>query len=431
MSQPLSLFDVIRNENADQATPSVLIADTDPILRRVLATVFSTAGYAVTCAEDGQEALELVRRQSFPLLIFSIDLPKIDGIRLTRALAEQDTFAVCLLLARPEQLDLVLEAAENGNVYNHFWKPIRDVGDLARAAARALEQRDLRRRNAYLLTELRDARSELKALHTRLEQLDMVNTLGQMTQAMTGELEKSLAGLKAHAHYLRERLERRDTEPLSDRQIECIQTYLQDMEACITRCHASVQSVREYTCLEEDTPGPVTVQTVLEDCLHLLTPELQGQNIQIHSDFPDEIAPVLASPHRLRQAFINLILNARQAMPAGGTLTIAMTSSKDASTGKEKAVQVHIRDTGSGIPADILPHIFEPFFTTHASEKQLGLGLTVARKIVEEWRGRIDVDSTPGKGTAVTLTLPVCAEVAVPVRSGLLREQPAPSQKAA
>ncbi|MCS6776998.1 MAG: hybrid sensor histidine kinase/response regulator [Chloroherpetonaceae bacterium] len=431
MSQPVPLFDVTRNEDTAQTTPPVLIADTDPVLRRVLATVFSTAGYSVTCAEDGQEVLELVQRQSFPLLIFSIDLPKVDGIRLTRALAERDTFAVCLLLALPEQLDLVLEAAENGNVYNHFWKPIRDVGDLARAAARALEQRELRRRNAYLLTELRDARSELKALHARLEQLDRVNTLGQMTQAMTTDLEKSLAGLKAYAHYLRERLERQDTEPLNARQMERIQAYMQDMESSIARCHASVQSMRDYVCPQDDTPGPVTVRTVLEDCLHLLTPGLQEQNIQIQVDFSGEIAPVLAHPHRLRQALTNLILNARQAMPGGGTLLLAITALKDEFTGKETAVQVHITDTGTGISADVLPHIFEPFFTTHVSEKQLGLGLTVARQIVEEWRGRIDVDSAPGRGTTVTLTLPVCAEVAVPVRSGLLQEQPAPSQKAA
>jgi len=115
---------------------------------------------------------------------------------------------------------------------------------------------------------------------------------------------------------------------------------------------------------------------------------------------------VNGSGNRLQQVFLNLFLNARDAMPSGGMLEVR-TSSQNGS------VQVEVTDTGVGIPNDILRRIFDPFFTTKATGRGTGLGLSVTYGIVQEHKGRIDVRSTPGKGTSFHLEFPVMTQKSV------------------
>jgi signal transduction histidine kinase len=110
---------------------------------------------------------------------------------------------------------------------------------------------------------------------------------------------------------------------------------------------------------------------------------------------------VAADEAQLRQALLNLVRNAADAMSTGGALTVATRRSADG------AVEVSVKDTGAGIPAENLDRIFEPFFST--KDGGTGLGLALTQQIVEEHGGRIEVDSTPGRGTTFTLRLPVAA----------------------
>lgn len=121
----------------------------------------------------------------------------------------------------------------------------------------------------------------------------------------------------------------------------------------------------------------------------------------------DEVPRARANPNQIQQVLVNLLINARQAMPQGGRLLVRLSHDRD-----NEMVDLVVRDTGSGIPADVLPRIFEPFFTTKrgpdASGKGgTGLGLSACRDIVEAHHGRIRVESSVGKGTAFTIKLPV------------------------
>ena len=119
----------------------------------------------------------------------------------------------------------------------------------------------------------------------------------------------------------------------------------------------------------------------------------------------EELPPVLGSMNRLQQVFLNLFMNARDAMPSGGILEIRTVSSNG-------TVEVEIADSGIGISREHLNRIFDPFFTTKVSGRGTGLGLSVSYGIIKEHAGKIDVRTTPGRGTSFRLEFPVSRKAA-------------------
>ena len=148
--------------------------------------------------------------------------------------------------------------------------------------------------------------------------------------------------------------------------------------------------------------GPVDLHAVINDVLSLLEHQLRTGSIQVRKELVSPGMLVQAIEYKLQQVFLNLFLNARDAMPRGGWLTIATSLRADG-----RAAIVEIADTGSGIPADHLSRIYDPFFTTKDIGKGTGLGLSITYGIVHEHEGTITCESAVGKGTRFTLTLPL------------------------
>jgi two-component system NtrC family sensor kinase len=148
--------------------------------------------------------------------------------------------------------------------------------------------------------------------------------------------------------------------------------------------------------------GPIDVHAVINDVLSLLEHQLRTSRIQVRKDLVSSGLIVQGIEFKLQQVFLNLFLNARDAMPRGGWLTIASSTSPDG-----RSAIVEISDTGSGIPADQLSRIYDPFFTTKAIGKGTGLGLSITYGIVQEHDGTITCDSGEGQGTRFILTLPL------------------------
>jgi hypothetical protein len=148
--------------------------------------------------------------------------------------------------------------------------------------------------------------------------------------------------------------------------------------------------------------GPCDINAVVNDVLSLLEHQFRTGSIQVRKELAD-VAPVVQGiEHKLQQVFLNLFLNARDAMPKGGWLTI-VTRADGANA------SVEVGDTGSGIPADQLSRIYDPFFTTKEIGKGTGLGLSITYGIVQEHGGTIACDSTPGQGTRFSLSLPLAS----------------------
>ena len=150
---------------------------------------------------------------------------------------------------------------------------------------------------------------------------------------------------------------------------------------------------------DEEEKQPTDINTILDEILLLVRKQLQEHSIRISSSFADDLGKVYASRNQLRQVFLNMISNARHAMPDGGTLTIKTMA-------KEDNIYIETTDTGIGIREEDINKIFDAFFTTKDGVKDVGLGLSVCYGFIKEHGGDIRVSSNRGSGTTFTIILP-------------------------
>ena len=150
---------------------------------------------------------------------------------------------------------------------------------------------------------------------------------------------------------------------------------------------------------------PTDLPRLVEEMIDFLIPTSQAANIDIKTFLPADLPTLMLNKEMFRQALLNLMLNAVQAMPEGGDLIIQATV--DPPAGPDRSVLLSLIDSGVGIPAETLPKIFRPFFSTKAKSGGTGLGLPTTRKIIEAHGGEIDVQSEVGKGTKFTIRLPL------------------------
>jgi len=177
---------------------------------------------------------------------------------------------------------------------------------------------------------------------------------------------------------------------------------LGEMSAQVERAGATIANLLDFSQRDQSAFAPLDIRDVLCSTVAVLEKELQLDNITVTIDAADDLPRVIGHRHNLQQVFLNLLLNAREAMSDGGRLTINIHHQDD-------IVRIAVQDTGEGIPEPLHHRIFEPFFTTKAVGKGTGLGLSVSFGIIEKHHGTITVESEVGKGATFFLTLPAAS----------------------
>jgi len=156
----------------------------------------------------------------------------------------------------------------------------------------------------------------------------------------------------------------------------------------------------------------INISTILDTILDLLDLQIQKQRVKVVKDWRDNLPPVIGDSDQLQQVFLNLILNAIQSMPEGGTLRLSASPKKISKTGLEVSqrqyMEVCVQDTGVGMGKEVIQNIFNPFFTT--KDTGTGLGLMVTQGIVQDHEGWIEVESGVGEGSLFRVYLPLCPE---------------------
>ncbi len=236
-------------------------------------------------------------------------------------------------------------------------------------------------------------------LRERLVQAQKLTALGELVSTTTHEFNNVLTTI---INYAKIGLRNRD-EATRDKSLKKI---LDAGERAARITHGVLGMARN----RKDRFERTRLGDIVRETLFLLERELSKYRIHVECQLL-EVPDVWGNGNLLQQVLLNLLINARQAMPDGGTLWIRLWQETD-----QGVVDLQVRDSGTGIPAERLPRIFEPFFTTKegpdASGKGgTGLGLSACRDIIEMHQGRIRVESTVGKGTAFTMRLPVAAAV--------------------
>lgn len=388
-------------------TEAILLVDSDPTFLRIVARALETAGYDIETAASGTEAMERAAATPYAVVVTALELRDIPGKDLLRDLAETLPQTECLVLTTDPDLHTLVEIYESGNVFNHLGKPLEEIGELARNIGRALERRALKRQNAYLLTELRDARDQLRNQTEFLVQVERLAALGQMAADLAEDLDAPLAGLAGYAEYLHQVFTGRRAYARSEDQQAQVADYLQEMAVVAGRCRALVIGMSGFATGAPGPMEPTDLHEVLHDTFGLLRHTLEARGIRLESAFAPELPPILARGPQLQQALTHLALNAVHAMPDGGRLYL----STEALSAQLGGARIRLRDTGIGIAPETLPYIFDPFFTTRPLGQGTGLGLSITRSILRECDAEIAVESALGQGTTFTITFPAFAAV--------------------
>jgi signal transduction histidine kinase len=262
------------------------------------------------------------------------------------------------------------------------------------------------------MTPLRDSQADvvgsiviIEDISTRVqleEQLQIsekMASIGLLAAGVAHEVNTPLTGISSFTQMLLEGASPEDPKT----------AVLEKIERQTFRAAKIVNGLLNLARPAQTDSGPCDVNTVINDVLSLLEHQLKNGSIQVRKELAATAPIVQGVEHKLQQVFLNLFLNARDAMPKGGWLTIVTRQERG------EAV-VEVADTGSGIPAEQLSRIYDPFFTTKAIGKGTGLGLSITYGIVQEHGGTISCDSQVGQGTRFTIHLPI-AETKSPAAS--------------
>jgi signal transduction histidine kinase len=247
-------------------------------------------------------------------------------------------------------------------------------------------------------------------------------SLGRLTAGIAHEVKNPLNAMMIHLELLRTKIASgmlsRTPEPvaaagpglglsgpehLPDPAVQGALQHVQVIESAIRRLDEVVQGFLKFTRPEDLQLEPVSVATVFQEMLPLIEPEAQGHNVKVIVDAPASVPDVNGDATMLRQALLNLAINACQAMPNGGTLRLSAAPS-----GPQK-VEVRVEDTGVGIPPEHLGKIFDLYYTT--KDRGTGIGLSMVYRIIQMHDGDLEVQSTPGRGTMFRILLPKATEV--------------------
>ena len=220
-------------------------------------------------------------------------------------------------------------------------------------------------------------------------QLDRLANMGTLAAGMAHEIKNALVASRTFLDLL---LEKNSDEEL-----------VQIVRRETGRIDGIVSRMLRFAGSASTNFGPLHVHEILDHALRLVQPQLESKSISLERTFRAAPDLVNGDEDELQQAFVNLLLNALEAMSAGAQLTVRTENSAETAAGQSRLL-VTVQDTGAGILPEHMPHLFQPFFTTKASGT--GLGLATTRRIIQEHGGSIAVQSSPGHGTTFSIVLP-------------------------
>src|SRR6267142_1300687 len=249
----------------------------------------------------------------------------------------------------------------------------------------SLEQKALEIARLLLFDDV----TQRERMEEQMSQTEKLTSLGLLAAGVAHEVNTPLAVISNYIQMLAKQMPEGDPrQSIIDKIVK--QTF---------RASEIVNNLLNFSRTGAAEATDIDVNRVVEETLSLVAHPLKTSQIRVVKQLGETLPPVRGSANKLQQVFLNLFLNARDAMPSGGMLEVRTTAHNG-------SVEIEVADTGGGIPREHIHRIFDPFFTTKASGRGTGLGLSVSYGIIKEHAGKIDVRSTPGKGTSFHVEFP-------------------------
>ncbi len=243
--------------------------------------------------------------------------------------------------------------------------------------------------------------TERKRTEERMREVTKMTALGEFVAGAAHEINNPLGIIAANAQYLLSKFKKTKLKDFSSKDIKVVKDSIEMIHKHTLRCGGITQKLLTFGERgEEGEKTLIDINEVIKEVLSIMGPQLKVSNINVEKQLA-MLPKALGNSDQMNQVFINLILNAQQAMPRGGKLIIkTMRIDKG-------MIRAEIFDSGIGIPEQIIDRVFEPFFTTRKDQKSTGLGLSVSYSIIKSHGGDIALASQPRKGTTAIINLPV------------------------
>lgn len=381
---------------ATQIKGRILFVDDEPaLLQGVERTLRSTrALWQCEFVDNSAAALDLLQKSAFQVVVSDMQMPGMNGAEFLARARQLSPDTVRVMLTGNADLQTAMAAVNEGHIFQFLLKPCE--GDrLVQSVSAALLQHRLQLAERELLRE-------------QLANADKMTAVGKLAAGLTHDLNNILGAI-----LIQSELEMHNPGP--EAPTRSAFALIHEAAASAAALTRELNSFGRKPAIGETQE--FQLPELIEATLRITRPLLKNR-IKLHTELAADLPILSGNAGKLKQAVMNLLLNARDAMPAGGEITLTAHRCKFAPTDRgvhpqSRAGQficLAVRDTGVGISVLQQQQIFQPFFTTKATENGLGLGLFMVQRIVSEQGGWVELESAPGQGATFRLYLPVAGD---------------------
>lgn len=328
---------------------------------------------------DGQEEVKDINSAGISLFGFT---------DLAEALS-METFYQLFFDTR-EAVDFTRALKEKGFVKDVEVAMVDRLGNIMTIMISATARRDEAGAFAGITVMFRDV-TEMRRMDKHLAQTEKLASVGQLASGVAHEINNPLGVIQCYANLI---AKSKSSDPQIRNDVGIIRKHTD-------QCRTVVEALLNFSRSAEPQLKKTDINACTEEVAAVLGLQIQKEKFRIERQFDQSLPRITVDGNKIKQVLMNLLINASQAMPDGGCITV-----KTMLTTNGKQLSIAITDTGKGIPKENIPKIFDPFYTTKGPEKGTGLGLSVSYGIVQQHGGEISVDSTPGHGTTFTVLLP-------------------------
>lgn len=378
----------------------IMLVEDDPNFADWASLAFRRSGveHSIEVIPLGEEALKILKNNSnkYDVVITDYKLPGLDGIDFIKALNKENIDIPLVMLTGQGSEQVAVEALKLGAA-DYLVKDPSTFRTLPAVVERAYKQKQLEKQNKELqqkvLTqnkELAETNKKLMIYSKELIKSEKMASLLFFVRGISHELNNPLAGIVGFSELLLSKAAPED--PNRDD--------LEEIRKCAYRVKDTVSKLAKFCSKEQQKTKPVNINEIIMEVLEYFQPQAESMGIEVVKDLYADKLIVKGAAVDLQQAFMALLVNARDAMPSGGKLKISTIKNQE-------WIRITFEDTGIGIKDEDMEKIFSPFFTTRRDGKKSGLGLALTYGIVKESQGEIHVSSQVNKGSTFTISLPL------------------------
>jgi signal transduction histidine kinase len=413
--------------------PTILLIEDELHLRDNLQLLLQSAGYQVTTAANGVQGMQQIQEQAFDLVITDLVMPGTDGFQVMDYLRVHRPETVVVAITGYVSAESAIKALRKG-AYDYLTKPL-DVDLVYSVVARALEKVRLQKDLQGSLAELQAREEQLLKAHNELEQrveertaalahanaalreqmaerqrmeaellkASKIKSVGVLAAGIAHDFNNLLTGILGYVSLAK-------VVAQTDAQVVA---YLTEAEQACQRATALTQQLLTFAKGGTPVRHTVSIVELLKECVGFV---LRGANVRGDIQIAADLWPVDVDAGQINQVIHNVVLNAMQAMPGGGTVqvraeNVVLAADVPFPLPEGQYVKITVQDSGCGIPKEVLSNIFDPYFTTKPEGS--GLGLATAYAVVIKHEGYITIASEVGVGTTVVIYLPASQKAMV------------------